>query len=54
MSSFICMRWNMFLKYIYYFNLLTYIVLMLLLTAYMHVYFLCKFITKGAAGRMVY
>lgn len=32
----------MFLKYIYYFNLLTYIVLMLLLTVYVHVYFLCK------------
>lgn len=41
-TSFLCMRWNMFLKYIYYINLLTYIILMLLLTIYMHIYFLSK------------
>lgn len=39
-SSFICLRWNVLLKYIYYANLLTYIFLMLLLTIYMHLYFL--------------
>lgn len=41
-TSFLCMRWNMFLKYLYYINLLTYIVLMLLLTLYVHIYFTCK------------
>lgn len=41
-TSFLCMRWNTFLKYIYYINLLTYIILMLLLTIYMHIYFVCE------------
>ena len=41
-TSFLCMRWNMFIKYLYYINLLSYIVLMLLLTLYVHVYYLCK------------
>lgn len=37
-TSFLCMRWNTFLKYIYYSNLITYILLMILLTMYMHIY----------------
>lgn len=41
-TSFLCMRWNTFLKYFYYTNLLTYIILMLLLTIYMHIYFKCE------------